>query len=222
MITLYSFDRITGEYKGSFTAPVDPLDKKPIIMSFSTDQAPPTVSTNQRAVFLTVDGLVPLNYKLGVWKVVPDYRGTTYWLPDGTEVNINELNVVPPKRSFNYRPISLKEAQDSKWNEIKRARSAQEFGTFDWNGHTFDADPTSQSRIMLAIMGAQMAIASGQNWSVDWRLSNNDLITLSATDMISVGEAMGANTTAAHEHANQLRTLIEDATTKEEVEAIVW
>ena len=39
----------------------------------------------------------------------------------------------------------LDQKKADKWVEIKAARDAQEFGTFDWGGYTFQCDEVSQS-----------------------------------------------------------------------------
>ncbi|HET8685534.1 MAG TPA: DUF4376 domain-containing protein [Methanosarcina sp.] len=207
---------------GDMVAHIDPLDGTPMLMSYSTTKMPPVATTNQRAVFLDIDGNVPMLESDGKWKVIPDYRGETYWLSDGTEVPITDLGVTIPKKALRSKPISLQESKDTKWNEIKSQRDQHEFGCFTWNNYAFDANQVSQSRIMLAVMGAQIAIASNQNWSVDWRLADNTLITLSASDMLAVAEAMGQNTKDVHEHANQLRELIDAATTNDAVGEITW
>lgn len=183
---------------------------------------PPVATTNQRAIFRDIDDHVPLVDSLGKWRIVPDFRGETYWLADGTEINVTDLGVSIPRKALRSRPIPLQEAKDSKWAWIKSQRNQHEFGSFTWNNYVFDANQVSQSRIMLAVMGAQIAIASNQNWSVDWRLANNDIVTLTGLDMLSVAEAMGQNTKDAHEHANQLRELIDVATTNEAVGEITW
>lgn len=222
MTKLYQYHENTGEFINEFDAPLDPLTKTPVVVAFSTDVPPPQVTTNQRAVFLDVDGKVDPYHKMCLWKIVPDYRGMSYWTQDGTYHTITELNVKPPRVRFQTKPFILQEAKDEKWTEIKRERAKHEFGTFEWNGFIFDADQTSQSRIVLAVMGAQLAISQQQEWSIEWRLADNSLVTIDSFEMIQVAEAMGANTANAHEHANQLRTLIDSATTKEEIEAIVW
>lgn len=218
-ITLYNYDAITGERLNDYVAELSPLDNEPIVMSFSTSKVPPTVSTNQRAVYRDVDDNVPLLAVNGKWKTVPDYRGQSYWDADGNETVITEIGVAPPDGSLSTKPDdSLEVLKNQKWKEIKDQRSSHEFGTFFWNGHAFDADQQSQQRITLAILGAQM----DSSLNIDWRLANNELITLSSAEMIQVGLALGQNTENAFAHANALRTLIESAQTKEELEDIVW
>lgn len=109
-----------------------------------------------------------------------------------------------------------------KWSTIKKFRSIHEFGQFIWDGLAFDSDLTSQSRIQGAAQLAQITLAAGQPFSIDWTLADNTVVTLDANQMISVGLALGNHINACHSKARLLRQQIESATTKEEIEAIVW
>jgi len=131
-----------------------------------------------------------------------------------------------PNLDFNYTtkqwedPRTLQDRKAEKWAHAKAERDAQEFGPFSWGAFTFDGDAESKSRLSLAAMAAQAAIASGQVWEVDWTLADNSTVTLSAADVIGVVQAMGANITAAHQAARLKRAAIEAATTVEELDAI--
>lgn len=217
-ITLYNYDAITGERLNDYVAELSPLDNEPIVMSFSTSKVPPNVSTNQRAVYRDVDDNVPLLAVNGKWKIVPDFRGQVYWDANGEEKIITEIGIALPSGSTLTKPEeSLETLKKKKWDEIKQKRNEHEFGTFMWNGFEFDCNQVSQQRITLAILGAQMSPGN-----IEWRLANNDLITLSPSDMIQVGVALGQNTAIAFAHSNALWALIEAAKTKEELEDIVW
>lgn len=115
---------------------------------------------------------------------------------------------------------TLADLKAEKWAQSKAARDAQEFGPFSWGAFMFDGDAESKSRLSLAAMAAQAAIASGQGWEVDWTLADNSTVSLSAADVIGVVQAMGANITAAHQAARIKRAAIEAAATVEELDAI--
>jgi hypothetical protein len=103
---------------------------------------------------------------------------------------------------------------------VKAARDAREFGEFVWSGHSFDGDIQAQRRLNLAVMAAQMALQTNAPWSIDWTLADNAVMTLSASDLVAVVEALGANIDAAHEDARAKRALIEAATTVADLDAI--
>lgn len=218
-ITLYNYSSSTGERLNEHDAEISPLDKQPIIMSFSTTKVPPNVTTNQRAVYRDANDEVPLLEIDGSWKVIPDFRGQVFWDSDGVEQIITEIGVDIPDGASLVKPIDdITTLRKRKWEEIKLSRDAHEFGTFFWNGHEFDADQRSQQRITLAVLRASQNI----NSQFEWRLTNNDLISLTAPEMIQVATALGMNTEDAFNHANSLRILIDNAETEQELEDIVW
>lgn len=116
---------------------------------------------------------------------------------------------------------SIDELKGSKWALAKVERNAGEFGLFEWAGHSFDGDEAAQRRINLAVMGAQAALIAGNSsWSIDWTLADNTSLTLSASDMIGVANALGANIAQAHAVARAKRQQIEQAATREELDAL--
>lgn len=155
--------------------------------------------------------------------VVTDYDGNLPALWDGSKVV--EL---PPQPSEAHAwngatrkwELDFSEAKGLAWQVVKSQRDAKEFGPFVWNVYTFDGDIDAQRRINLAVMGAQAALIAGQPWSMDWTLADNSVVTLSASEMVAVAQALGANIAAAHEEARLKRVAIEAATTVEELENI--
>lgn len=138
------------------------------------------------------------------------------------------LREMPPRPSeghtFDYAnkqwvdPRTLSDLQAAKWAQIKRDRDEAEFGGFTWDGSPFDSDAISQSRIQGAVQLAAMA----PGVTIDWTLANNSVRNLSAADLANVGAALGMHVAAQHAKARTLRSQIEVAATKEEVEAVVW
>ncbi len=117
---------------------------------------------------------------------------------------------------------SLQELKIEKWAEIKRMRDLREFSTFVWDGSTFDADDISQRRIQGAAMLAMIAQSAGQPFSIDWTLADNSIRSLTDAQMLAVGEALGVHVETQHAIARTLRAAINAATTKAEVDAVVW
>ena len=105
-----------------------------------------------------------------------------------------------------------------KWFEIKNARDAQEFGGFYWDNSKFDSDLISQSRIQ----GAVILAMQNPSFTIDWTLKDNSVRTLSAADMLAVGQALATHVEIAHTKARTIRTQLDAATTIPEVEAIFW
>ena len=108
--------------------------------------------------------------------------------------------------------------KDAKWEQIKAARAAAEYGGFTWDGSTFDSDLASQQKIM----GSAQLASLITGYSVDWTLADNTVRSLTASDMTSVGEALGQHVNTQYVHARTLRQQIADAQTSQELESIVW
>lgn len=105
---------------------------------------------------------------------------------------------------------------------INEARDRLEFSFFTWDGSVFDADEKSQARLQGAFQLANLSLFALQPYSVDWTLANNTVRTLSANDMVAVGQALAAHVLAAHSTARTLKTEIDAATTLAEVDAVAW
>lgn len=114
------------------------------------------------------------------------------------------------------RPLSV--IKDLKRAELKTARNTEEFGTFTWDGSTFDANTASQIRINNAMLLA----TNNPAYTVNWTLADNTTRTLSAQDILAVGLALAQHTDATFVKSQNLQQQVDAAQTKEEVEAITW
>ena len=112
----------------------------------------------------------------------------------------------------------LDQKKADKWVEIKAARDAQEFGTFDWGGYTFQCDEVSQRRIQ----GAVQLSAIDDTLTLDWTLADNSVQNFAASEYVQIGVALATHVSGCHARGRILRQEIESATTETELEAIVW
>ena len=141
---------------------------------------------------------------------------TDYW--NGSEF-ISIGNPPTPNHTFDYvikewvDLRTLDEIKAQKWQEIKRQRDAIEFGGFEFEGNTYDSDQVSQGRIIGAVM-AQV----DQNWT----LANNTTVDLTASQLTQLYQALQVHIASAHERGRIAREAIQAATTKDQVEAIVF
>lgn len=115
-------------------------------------------------------------------------------------------------------PRTLADLKATKWIEIKAIRDLKEFGGFVFNGLEFDSDATSQQRIMGAVQLAQL----DPNYTVTWTLKDNTTTNLTNQNILDLGTALGNYVTQLHTTSQNLRTLIEQATTKDQLDSIVW
>lgn len=102
-ITVYVFDRKTGEHLGQSQAQPDPMDENNwLIPAGATTGEPPQTGVNEVAV--RVGG------KYGTWEVKTDKRGIEYWLPDRTNHVITEIGEdLPDDALLEEPPVPLGE-----------------------------------------------------------------------------------------------------------------
>lgn len=153
-----------------------------------------------------------------------------YYLNNGELVKFTEQELTwkknPPQGFIFKMPErclvdsrSLQEAKDQKWKEIKQIRSQKENATFIFDNKEFQADKT---HITGAVQLAIMAKTAGQNFTIDWTLFNNEVISLNADQMIAIGMALGTYISNLYDQARQLRILIENCSTVQEVDSVTW
>lgn len=130
---------------------------------------------------------------------------------------------LPPKPADNYifnyvtkqwvDPRTIDVIKSQKWTEVKSKRDAFEFGGFEFEGNIYDSDQVSQGRILGAVLAGLPQI---------WTLTNNTTVSLSAQQLKSLYAALQMHVVVAHERGRIAREAIQAATTKEQIEAIVF
>lgn len=116
----------------------------------------------------------------------------------------------------------LEELKQLKKDEINKARDEAEQGGFEYLGKMFDSDPVSCQRIALASQTALISKQTSQEFSIEWTCQDNSKITLSADETIGLSVALTKWSNECHIRASKLKVMIEEAETKEEVDAINW
>lgn len=112
----------------------------------------------------------------------------------------------------------LEQKKQDKWVEIKAARTAQEFGSFEWGGYVFQCDEVSQRRIQGAVQLAML----DPTLTLDWTLADNTVQTFTAAEFEAIGQALAAHVSQCHERGRILRQEIDAATSEQDLEAISW
>lgn len=106
---------------------------------------------------------------------------------------------------------SLDEVKEKMWSFIKSERDQIELSGFEYKGNIYDSDQVSQGRIMgAAVAGIDQV----------WTLADNTTVELSASELQQLYAALQAHIASVHERGRIARQLINEAETKEEVEAI--
>ena len=116
----------------------------------------------------------------------------------------------------------LATARSRRWAYIKDCRDAAEWAGAPTPHGLFDSDPASQTKLNGAITAAQLAIASGDPFAIEWTCADNSTVTLDAAQMVDVGLAVLAHVNAVHQQGRTLREQIEAAATIAAIDAINW
>ena len=116
----------------------------------------------------------------------------------------------------------LDELKALKREEINKARNNAEQGGFLYLDKMFDSDPISCQRIALASQTAIISKQAGQEFSVTWTCQDNSQIALSADDTIGLSIALTEWSNSCHIKASELKALIDEATSEEELNNINW
>jgi hypothetical protein len=117
-----------------------------------------------------------------------------------------------------YDPRTLDQLKAEKWAAIKAEREVREYAGFVWDGSTFDSDQIAQARITGAVTLATLS----SSFATVWTLADNTTHALNAAAMIAVGVALGTHVQTQFAVATELRSLIDAATTPEQLSVIGW
>lgn len=113
--------------------------------------------------------------------------------------------------------VTLDEVKANKLAELKSIRDAQEVADIQVNGYLYDYDEKARERINAAIIALDL---TGD--TITWTLADNTDKEVSANDLRYVIAMVAQRSNVLHIKYRNLKERVESATTKEQVEAIVW
>jgi hypothetical protein len=183
---VYSYDPVTGDYKGTVEAQESPLEPGVYL-----DDIPHTIKV---APPEALEGF-SIIHSAGSWQYLAD-------------------EVIP-------EPV-LSEAKLSQRALINSYRDAEEAGGFTYLGKQLDSDERSSLRITMAALTAQLSVDAGVPFSIDWTCKDNSTLTLNGIQTVEMPKYLAIHGLTLHAKAKALKTQVDNATTIEEVEAIVW
>lgn len=105
---------------------------------------------------------------------------------------------------------------------INAARDAAQDAGADTPSGRMNSDQRARQFINGAVSSAQIALAAGQPFLIDWTLANNSDVTLDAEAMITAGLAVAAHVNAMHQRARVLKARIDAAETLADICAVQW
>ena len=217
-MNVYKYNEKTKEYTGVETAQLDPLESKAqgkeiyLLPANATFIAP----------LVTQDGYVPV-WGGNAWEYKEDNRGKEYWLPGdeyGTPARtMKELGELPEGAVFEAPEKPLSMMIEEKTAAFKAARNAEEIAPIEWNGNLFDYDADSRDRLRIKRQNIE---DNGGTGTIKWTLADNSFTVIGLADFIGINNAASKRSEALHYKYNVLKAQAEAATTKEELESIVW
>ncbi len=117
---------------------------------------------------------------------------------------------------------SLVQTKEAKKIELNAKRDEVEQAGFIFDGSVFDSDIKSYNRLVGASLTAQVVLAAGQPYSVEWTLQDNTIRTLSAEEVLQIIPTFAIYSNSLHQKTKALKELVDQALTVEEVDKITW
>lgn len=104
---------------------------------------------------------------------------------------------------------TVQEVADQTWQAVKTARDNAEQSGCPYMDKVLDSDNVSVQRINTAVQAAQFVQSQKQEFSIDWTMQDNSIITMSITDILGMPVALAAYSNQLHETARQCRMAID-------------
>lgn len=144
-----------------------------------------------------------------------------------TEIAIacNQLGNLTIKDKGEYYEVveipkpSLEEIKQAKLVELKSMRDTLEVEPIEYNGNLFDYDEKARDRINAAIISLELAPVGT---SLSWTTADNKEATVTANDLKAVIANVAIRSNELHVRYRTLKEQVNNATTVDEVNAIVW
>lgn len=105
-------------------------------------------------------------------------------------------------------------------DQVNAERDRRETGAFPYQGKLLDGDERSVKRILTSVQAAQLALAAGEPFDIDWVCADNSILQLDAQGMIGVPAAMAAHGYALHMHGREIKAQIDAASDLDALEEI--
>lgn len=103
---------------------------------------------------------------------------------------------------------------------INAERNRREQAGFPYSGKWIDSDSVSVQRITVAQATAQMALAAGVPYSVDWACADNSMLALDAMGVLGMMQAFGTYGLALHMHARALKAAVDTSDDPESIDIL--
>jgi len=118
---------------------------------------------------------------------------------------------------------TLEQVRDDKWSELKATREDRINAPLPTPFGTFEAGPKQQDDIKGAVLLSQTLAGMGTPTDIDFTLLDNTTVSLTPTQMTTVGLLLGQRVQQTHALSRTLRSAVYDpAAERQDVDAIHW
>lgn len=113
--------------------------------------------------------------------------------------------------------------KEKKSQELKAIRDQKEAGGFFYLGKILDSDSNAVQRITTTAQSYMVGKMAGKEMpGLTWTTKDNELLPLSADELIGMPMALTFHASKVHEIYNQLKIKIAEAETIEQLDQINW
>ena len=203
----------------TFAQPNPEEPDNPLIPSDAVTFAPLELAANQCA---------KLNADATAWEVLPDLRGTKYWLND-VEYVVTERGVSLPEGAVTEKPAGVIAQELDRYKSQASAAINAERDKRIWagiefpsgSGVFFDSDEIAQKNVNGAVTMCMLAQAAGQSFSQDWITLDNNVVTLDAAGITGLGVTLGRHIGKHQLQAREYKDTVAESTTRDDIDAAV-
>lgn len=115
--------------------------------------------------------------------------------------------------------VSLEDVRANKINELKGIRDVKEVEPLQTSKGLFDYDDKSRDRLAIA----RQALMDNEGMeSILWTTADNQRVPLTVADFAEINSMAAYRSNSLHIKYNELKVEVNEAQTKEEIEAVVW
>ena len=119
-----------------------------------------------------------------------------------------------------YAPLQpLDQLKEEMVAAFKKFRNAEEVAPIGWNGSLYDYDSNSRERMRIKRQDIE---DKGGTEKILWTLANNEKTEIGLDDFKGINSVAAERSEALHDKYNSLKAKVEAATSKEELENLVW
>lgn len=113
----------------------------------------------------------------------------------------------------------LEYVRNKQWEEIKKDRDNAETSGLPFKDKVLDYDMRSAFKLDIAMETAKQV---GENFSIDWTMQDNTVMTLTYADLLSIPLIAANYSNELHKKARQYRDKIYNLTDIKEITGVKW